>query len=119
MDRIQQIRGDDIVMGPTFKVISCDCPMDRTLKSFDEWCEFCKCENCGGKGHIQRTGASDGPSVTINLDFALWALIALVGGYAIVFSCDQLYMNFYAVAIVACICLTRQYFSRNQVTVGV
>lgn len=46
--------GGRVLLGPALRVISCDCSMDKSLKSFGEWCEWCRCAHCGGKT-ISRT----------------------------------------------------------------
>lgn len=33
-------------MGPTYRVVACACPADKTFKSSAEWCEFCRCQTC-------------------------------------------------------------------------
>lgn len=90
------------------------------MKSFEEWCEFCKCENCGGK-HIVRSRQSDSlydrnNEFSINVDFVLWLIVTSVAGYVIVFSSDQLYINLYASGIVAGACYIRQCFSSDSIS---
>ncbi len=36
-------------MGPAYKVVSCNCSLDKNLQSYSEWCEWCRCVECGGK----------------------------------------------------------------------
>ena len=40
---------DGVILGSTYKVISCECYKDRKLKDTSQWCDFCKCERCGMK----------------------------------------------------------------------
>lgn len=35
-----------LVMGETYRVITCCCHRDATLQR-SEWCEFCRCSKCG------------------------------------------------------------------------
>lgn len=35
--------------GSFYRVVSCNCPRDPSLKSFLDWCEWCQCEDCGGR----------------------------------------------------------------------
>ena len=37
------------MLGPALRVVSCDCSLNKNLKSFGEWCEWCRCDSCGGK----------------------------------------------------------------------
>lgn len=36
-------------IGATYRVTSCRCYNDRSLKTSAEWCEFCRCLKCGDK----------------------------------------------------------------------
>jgi NAD-dependent SIR2 family protein deacetylase len=41
-------------VGPVFYIVSCNCPSEwcasgKKLKSFEMWCEWCRCPSCGGK----------------------------------------------------------------------
>ncbi len=114
------ICGDKIVLGPTYKVISCDCAKNRTLKSFDEWCEYCRCEKCGGKnivfGKDGRPAA--GPQLTINLDLIVWLLLQLVIYYVAVFHDFQIYKATLATGVVAGILYIRSCFTNSEITVS-
>ena len=45
-DNLEHIN-DQIHLGPSFKVMSCRCETDMSLKSMDQWCSFCRCPRCG------------------------------------------------------------------------
>jgi hypothetical protein len=38
-----------VIMGSTYKVVSCACAKDRSLADESEWCSWCRCRTCGGK----------------------------------------------------------------------
>ena len=38
-----------VLLGPSLRVVSCNCSLNKKLKSFGEWCEWCRCNKCGGK----------------------------------------------------------------------
>lgn len=40
-------------LGPSYRVVSCKCAADPSLKTASEWCEFCRCLTCGGQ-HAQQ-----------------------------------------------------------------
>ena len=41
--------GNGIHMGTSYIVSSCNCALDYSLKSVDQWCSFCRCPFCGDK----------------------------------------------------------------------
>ena len=39
-----------VLLGPTYYVVSCRCYSDqKLLKGRVEWCDWCRCPDCGGK----------------------------------------------------------------------
>lgn len=38
-----------VVLGSTYRVVSCNCAKDPTLADISEWCAWCRCRKCGGK----------------------------------------------------------------------
>merc|ERR1711998_66950 len=42
----------NIHMGTSYIVVSCKCVSDRSLKSIDQWCSFCKCPICGDNKNL-------------------------------------------------------------------
>jgi len=36
-----------VYMGPTYRVLSCNCASDK--RDVNDWCSWCKCRRCGGK----------------------------------------------------------------------
>lgn len=38
-----------VILGSTYRVVSCNCAKDRTLADLSEWCAWCRCRKCGGK----------------------------------------------------------------------
>lgn len=119
-EQLVNIQGSAIVMGPTYRVISCDCAKNKELKTFEEWCEFCRCENCGGKNIVRPRQndafGRDNNAFSINLDLLLWLVVTSVAGNVIFFSSDQLYINLHATGIVAAACYVRQCFSRDSIS---
>ena len=40
---------DGVVLGSTYRVVSCNCAKDRSLADQTEYCTWCRCRRCGGK----------------------------------------------------------------------
>lgn len=40
---------DGVVLGSTYRVVSCRCARDPSLADQAEWCAWCRCRKCGGK----------------------------------------------------------------------
>lgn len=40
---------DGVVLGSTYRVVSCNCAHDKSLQDVSEWCGWCRCRKCGGK----------------------------------------------------------------------
>ena len=41
-------QNNDVVIGSTYKVVSCACYKDKNLKFVSEYCDWCRCQKCGG-----------------------------------------------------------------------
>lgn len=40
---------EGVVLGSTYRVVSCNCAKDRSLADQSEYCGYCRCRKCGGK----------------------------------------------------------------------
>ena len=124
--RMQRIVSPGVVLGATFRVVACACPLDPQLRYSSEWCEFCQCRKCGGKNLPKGTFASDGTGLDgeggdmlggLSLEAWLAAaltpdvclFLALVGCAVSVpyYAQDRLHRYLYVVGAVAAAFLTR------------
>lgn len=132
--RTQRIVSPGVVLGATFRVVACACPLDPLLRYSSEWCEFCQCRKCGGKNLPKGTFASDGSGLDgeggdmlggLSLEAWLAAaltpdvclFLALVGCAVAVpyYAQDRLHRYLYVVGAVAAAFLTRDVLvSRNR-----
>ena len=132
--RTQRIVSPGVVLGATFRVVACACPLDPQLRYSSEWCEFCQCRKCGGKNLPKGTFASDGTGLDgeggdmlggLSLEAWLAAaltpdvclFLALVGCAVAVpyYAQDRLHRYLYVVGAVAAAFLTRDVLvSRNR-----
>jgi len=132
--RAQRIVSPGVVLGATFRVVACACPLDPLLRYSSEWCEFCQCRKCGGKNLPKGTFASDGSGlegeggdILGGLSLEAWLaaaltpdvclFVALVGCAVAVpyYAQDRLHRYLYVVGAVAAAFLTRDVLvSRNR-----
>lgn len=117
-DEVQLICGDKIVMGPTYKVVSCDCAKNKALKTFDEWCEYCRCEQCGGKNIVFGSNGrpATGPEFTLHIDLVLWVLLLLLVYYLLVKHDHQIYKTLLCTGILSAVFYVRGFFSKSELT---
>ena len=90
-------------MGAAYKVVSCNCSLNKALQSHGEWCEWCRCENCGGKVLPRMTNS---PSRTLNMPDLSSDLIVLVAVLTIavmgsMYAHDHAYKNIYIMGFVS------------------
>jgi hypothetical protein len=77
-----------VLEGSFYRVISCNCPRDGSLKSFADWCEWCRCNECGGKvipAHLRGVREPSPrivlmPDVTLELFLLLAVLVGVSWG---------------------------------------
>ena len=111
-----------VILGTTYRVVSCACAKDYRLKDPTEWCSFCQCKFCGGKelhraaaagaswhpdlGYTGGRGGSrllDDISANVYLAISLLALGALSAWYA----GDRPHRHLYMAGAVAAVYLLR------------
>ena len=90
-------------MGATYKVVSCNCSLNKALQSYSEWCEWCRCEKCGGQ-ILPRV--SDSPSRTlemllINTDIAVLVAIVIISVMGSMYAHDHPYKSVYTMGFVS------------------
>lgn len=117
-DELVLVHGDKIVVGPTYKVIFCDCAKNKALKSFDEWCEYCRCEKCGGKNIVFGNDGrpASGPQFTLHLDLVVWLGLLVVLYYLLTHHDHQIYKAFLATGVVSGIFYVRTFFTKSEIT---
>ena len=86
---------DGVVLGSTYRVVSCNCAKDRTLADQTEFCSWCRCRKCGGKHlppergrfytHSDGMGGCDGESDTFGLEDSSSDLIPVAGLLVVVY----------------------------------
>jgi hypothetical protein len=106
---------NSIIVGCTHRVIWCDCPKNVSLQTFNDWCEWCKCENCGGKNGTFVNRYEHTP-FSINLDALVALAMYVVAGVLIYYSRQQLYVILYTIAGVSAILLIRTLFTKHEIT---
>jgi hypothetical protein len=90
-----------VLLGPNYYVVSCKCYLDKSLtKGRLEWCEWCRCPECGGKQNkTNERGYRDNSTLTglfsmvsdLNAELALFFGIIGVSVWSIVYIQDYLY----------------------------
>lgn len=100
---ISVARDGSVVAGSLFKVVHCRCFADSSLtKGRLEWCEWCRCADCGGKAHPNAAGinhkgagASWGDVFAklpdLNADLALLFGLVFVAAFDMVYVGDSLF----------------------------
>ena len=102
-----------VVLGPTYRVVSCSCSSDASLKAA-QWCEWCSCRRCGGaqlpRGGRGRTeGAQRDFSAPLGLALGLHVIAALCFYYAGGAAFRFLHLQ----GLAAILFLVRDYFGRR------
>lgn len=52
----QESPSPGVILGTTYRVVSCACAKDYRLKDQTEWCSFCRCKFCGGRTLFRNEG---------------------------------------------------------------
>ena len=100
------------MIGPAFKVVSCNCSLNRKLQSFGEWCEWCRCEKCGGKvlpnmgdgGPYQRTLSMP----DLSSDLVAFVATVFIAGGGMMYAHDQPFKNMYIVGGIGAVFIGRR-----------
>jgi hypothetical protein len=86
VEKVQVAEG--VVLGSTYRVVSCDCARDKSLVDQSEWCGWCRCRKCGGKHlppergrfYTHSSGQKDASElVDFSTDLIPLAVLPLVG----------------------------------------
>ena len=94
----------DVVLGSTYRVISCACAKDWRLKDEDEWCSFCRCKFCGGRErYYARSASRDSdflsrgrmPLDEISANVYLAALLVLIAAFVHIYAADSPHRHLY------------------------
>lgn len=107
----------DVVLGSTYRVISCDCAKDWRLKDEEEWCSFCRCKFCGGKDRYRAKSTSGGPGFynrrdptaldEVSANAYLVALLGLLAAFAHIYAADTPHRHLYLLGGVAAAFIVR------------
>lgn len=102
-----------VVLGSTYRVVSCNCAKDTTLADITEWCAWCRCRKCGGK-HLppEKTRRHHDSSIDsrdladFTTDLIPGAVLFAVCGYAVsaIEHSPYLCLYIYGVVAIAYIC---------------
>ena len=118
-----------VLLGPALRVISCDCSLNNSLKSFGEWCEWCRCDHCGGKAISRsaraRAGAGSGADAAessyfdtaartslgmrdITSDLLVFGVLVVAAGYALMNTSGEPFRLYLVMGgVAATMCLAR------------
>jgi hypothetical protein len=114
IEKVEVAKG--VVLGSTYRVVSCNCAKDVSLADQTEFCSYCRCRKCGGKHLPPERGRyythSDAAEVAGMADFSsdLLPLLALpVVGYLGVVNLQRSpYAYLYLLALAAGAFLVRE-----------
>ncbi len=90
-------------LGPTYRVVHCDCAKNPKLKFQSEWCEWCLCRKCGGK-HLpkeQNYSRSSADGVDFSVDLIVLAALYGVAALGVMYALDRPYLCLYFLGICA------------------
>lgn len=106
--------GANVSVGTTYKVVKCFCPTDTSLKSSDEWCEWCRCRQCGfGNRLVAKSSEQD---VSLHLDAILAGLLLVTLGYVNIYGENKAYILLYSTGAVGGLMWLRLFFSSSKFT---
>lgn len=112
----------DYYIGPSYKVIWCDCRRDKSLQHVEDWCEWCRCEKCSGQtlpSRFARANDLKPPgSLTINIDIALLLLLYVIVGGTFYYGSDRLHLILYSIGAWSFVAVMRDRYE-HEVTIGV
>lgn len=109
--------GANVSVGTTYKVVKCFCPTDTSLKSSDEWCEWCRCRQCGfGNRLAVKPSEQD---ATLHLDAILVGLLLVVLGYVNIYGENKAYILLYSIGTVSGVMWLRLFFSSSKFTLHI
>lgn len=107
----------DVIDGPTYKVVQCFCPKNRSFKSAEEWCEWCRCVRCGyGKLIRNASNATDDldkPRLHLDMVIILGLLFGLF--YANYWGDNQMHVLFYNIGGVFFMLWCRLFFKKSTI----
>jgi hypothetical protein len=101
----------DVVMGSTFRVISCNCSKNLRLKLQSEWCEWCLCRKCGGKNlpKVHHDFINPQTMSDFSMNLVLFFSLIIVSLSTFVYTIDHPYKHLYIFSAVASMHLLRDF----------
>lgn len=102
----------NVIMGATFRVISCNCSKNVRLKLQSDWCEWCLCRKCGGK-NLPKVQKYDDDFINpqtmgdFSMNIVLFISLVIVSLSSFVYTIDHPYKHLYIFAAVASFHLLR------------
>ncbi len=97
-----------VTLGPTIRVVSCNCALDKALKKQADWCEWCLCRKCGGK-NLPRQHSTDHTygGEDFNAHFGYYLLLNVLMFSMFYFVKEHFYKYTYVAGTVAVLSLVR------------
>ena len=99
----------NVTLGPTIRVVSCNCALDKSLKNQSEWCEWCLCRKCGGKNLPRQQYSTDHTlgGDDFNVHFGYCLLLNVLVFSMFYFIKEHFYKYTYVVGTVALLSIVR------------
>ncbi len=102
-EKAEQIAAN-VTLGPTYRVVHCDCAKNPKLQFQSEWCQWCQCRKCGGK-HLPKQKDYSSYSTPDGKDFSVDLIIpvALLGLVvtSVMYAFDKPYLMLYFIGLAA------------------
>lgn len=110
---VQSYNKGSVLLGPAYIVVACNCSLDSSLKAYSEWCEWCRCDSCGGKviskslrASMQGYNNSDDfpPHRTapdLSSDLALLVILVVTSTWGVLYASSLPYRQAYLVGAAA------------------
>jgi len=101
---VSSLSNGAVLYGPAYKVVSCNCSVNTKLKSFAEWCDWCRCVNCGGKNlprHLRDLDSSRTYGMPdLNSDLVLVVGLVVCCTFGMMYAHEQPYRHLYIMGVV-------------------
>lgn len=98
-------------------MVKCFCPTNRSFKSAEEWCEWCRCAKCGFGKLIRPTWQDDEDKnkPRLHLDMAVILGLAVALFYANFWGDNKVYLLFYCIGGVFFLLWCRLFFKKSTI----
>lgn len=102
-----------------FKVVSCKCSKNKKLKTQSEWCEYCRCPNCGGKGIVFYNNYDENSqdkkiTLSFSLNFVVLLSLLLLLFYIPVYHANHFCYLFFSCGLFAFITIIKSIYGNEN-----